>query len=103
LFEVPRLYCFELNLFFRFGGIAVADPFPTRVSAALAQKGHGLAVQREAYYRELLESGRWRHYGTEADIKAKLAEAEVELKRWQTILAAQEKEKPQVREEYEEE
>ena len=68
-------------------GMAVTDPFPTRVSAALARKGHDLAVQREAYYRELLESGRWKHYGAEADIKTKLAEAEAELKRWRDIIA----------------
>ena len=66
--------------------MAVTDPFPTHVPAALARKGHDLAVQREAYYRELLESGRWKRYGAEADIKAKLVQAEAELARWRKIV-----------------
>jgi len=64
----------------------VAIQFALRVPVSVAQKGHDLAAQRAEYYRELFESGRWRHYGTEDDIKARVTEASAELATWRSML-----------------
>lgn len=64
----------------------MAEQFPLRVADSLARKGHDLAVQRDQYYRELYASGRWRHYGTEAEIKAILTDAAAALEQWQEML-----------------
>ena len=64
----------------------MAIQFALRVPVSLAQKGHDLAVQRAEYYRELYESGRWHHYGTEDDIKARLTETSAELATWRSML-----------------
>lgn len=64
----------------------MAIQFALRVPASLAQKGHDLAVQRADYYRELYVSGRWRHYGTEEEIKARVSETAAELARWRVML-----------------
>ena len=64
----------------------MAIHFALRVPVSLARKGHDLAMQRAEYYRELYDSGRWRHYGTEADIKARLTETSAELARWRMML-----------------
>jgi hypothetical protein len=73
----------------------VAIQFALRVPVSLARKGHDLAVQRNDYYRELYASGRWHRYGSEADVKAKLATAEAELAQWRTMLA-QSGEQPEI-------
>ena len=65
----------------------MADEFALRVPEGLTRKGHELAVLRDQYYRELYASGRWKHYGTEAEVKAKLEETAAEVAKWQTMLA----------------
>jgi hypothetical protein len=52
----------------------------------VAQRGHDLAAQRAEYYRELYESGRWRHYGSEDDIRVRLTETSAELATWRSML-----------------
>ena len=64
----------------------MADEFALRVPDGLTRKGHELAVLRDQYYRELYASGRWKHYGTEAEIKAKLDETAAEVAKWQGML-----------------
>jgi hypothetical protein len=64
----------------------VAIQFALRVPVSVARKGHDLAAQRAEYYRELYDSGRWRHYGTEDDIKARLTETSAELATWRSML-----------------
>ncbi len=64
----------------------MAIQFALRVPVSLAQKGHDLAAQRAEYYRELYDSGRWRHYGSEADIQARLVETSAELATWRSML-----------------
>ena len=64
----------------------MAIQFALRVPVSVARKGHDLAAQRNEYYRELYNSGRWRHYGSEADIKARLTETSAELATWRTML-----------------
>jgi len=65
----------------------MADEFALRVPEGLTRKGHELAVLRDQYYRELYASGRWKHYGTEAEVKAKLEETAAEVAKWQMMLA----------------
>jgi hypothetical protein len=64
----------------------VAIQFALRVPVSVARKGHDLAIQRAEYYRELYESGRWRHYGTEAEVKARVTETSAELATWRNML-----------------
>jgi len=64
----------------------MADEFALRVPEGLTRKGHELAVLRDQYYRELYASGRWKHYGTEAEVKAKLEETAAEVAKWQMML-----------------
>lgn len=64
----------------------MADEFALRVPDGLTRKGHELAVLRDQYYRELYASGRWKHYGTEAEVKAKLEETAAEVAKWLIML-----------------
>jgi hypothetical protein len=47
---------------------------------------HALALRRHAYYLELLQSGRWRHYFTEQELASRLRDVVTQTRRWNAIL-----------------
>jgi hypothetical protein len=47
---------------------------------------HALALRRHAYYLELLQSGRWRHYFTEQELVSRLRDVVTQTRRWNAIL-----------------
>ena len=59
-----------------------------QVPVSVAREGHAQALRRHQYYRELYDSGRWRHYGDEAKIQRELEQAAAEVTRWQEMLDA---------------
>jgi hypothetical protein len=49
---------------------------------------HGLralALRRHAYYLELLQSGRWRHYFTEQELAERLRDVVAQTRRWNAL------------------
>lgn len=83
-----RLRKVELNL--PLGGLAVAIQSALQVPLSVAREGHAQALRRYQYYRELYDSGRWRHYGDEAKIQRELEQAAADVVRWQAMLEARE-------------
>jgi hypothetical protein len=47
---------------------------------------HALALRRHAYYLELLQSGRWRHYFTEQELASRLRDVVTQTRRWNAML-----------------
>ena len=45
-----------------------------------------LALRRHAYYLELLQSGRWRHYFTEQELAERLRDVVAQTRRWNALL-----------------
>ena len=53
----------------------MSDPLAPHMSAEITDKWHDLAEKRRAHFIELLESGRWNLYYTEAEFTALMREA----------------------------
>ena len=52
----------------------------------IATRGlRALALRRHAYYLELLQSGRWRHYFTEQELADRLRDVVGQTRRWNTL------------------
>lgn len=62
-------------------------PTPDNPMASMAAKWRDLALRRHAHFVDLYESGRWRHYYTEAEFIAELRTLTQVVKRWQGIAA----------------
>jgi uncharacterized repeat protein (TIGR03809 family) len=58
------------------------------MSPNLIRRLHALAEQRCAYYVELHESGRWRHYYSHDDLLAHMREVVKVARAWQDLIAA---------------
>jgi uncharacterized repeat protein (TIGR03809 family) len=58
---------------------------PAQVFDEVAQKWRALADRRRAYFIELYESGRWRHYYSEKQFIERLREAIWLSQRWAEI------------------
>jgi hypothetical protein len=58
-----------------------SDPFEVGAHGLRA-----LALRRHAYYLELLESGRWRHYFTEQELAERLRDVVAQTRRWNALL-----------------
>src|SRR5689334_19758361 len=68
--------------------IPMALAIPRTMSAAMLRKLHSLAEQRCAYFIELHESGRWRHYYTAEELAAQMRDAAQPAERAQQLLEA---------------
>lgn len=66
----------------------MALAIPRSMSAAMLRKLHALAEQRCAYFIELHQSGRWRHYYTAEELAAQMREAAHIAQRSQQMLDA---------------
>ena len=55
---------------------------PARRIDAIAQKWSDLARRRRAYYLELFDSGRWRHYFDEQEFIARLRDVIAAADKW---------------------
>ena len=51
----------------------------------IAQRWHGLAEQRLAYYTELYRSGRWKHYYTQESFAARMLDVIAAAKKWRNL------------------
>ena len=51
----------------------------------IAQRWHGLAEQRLAYYTELYRSGRWKHYYTQESFAARMLDVIAAAKKWRKL------------------
>ncbi|MCW5690199.1 MAG: TIGR03809 family protein, partial [Pseudolabrys sp.] len=51
----------------------------------IAQRWHGLAEQRLAYYTELYRSGRWKHYYTQEAFAARMLDVIAAAKKWRKL------------------
>ena len=58
------------------------------MSPAMLHKLHSLAEQRCAYFIELHQSGRWRHYYTAEQLTAQMREAAEIVERFQQMVDA---------------
>jgi hypothetical protein len=68
--------------------ISMALTIPRSMSPAMLRKLHLLAEQRCAYFIELHQSGRWRHYYTAEQLAAQMREAAQIAERSQQMLDA---------------
>jgi hypothetical protein len=68
--------------------ISMALTIPRSMSPAMLRKLHALAEQRCAYFIELHQSGRWRHYYTPDELAAQMREAAHIAERFQQMLDA---------------
>jgi uncharacterized repeat protein (TIGR03809 family) len=59
-------------------------PYPFAMDQA-ALKWRDLAERRQAYFVELYESGRWKHYYTDQEFIVRLREAAAAVNRWAAI------------------
>lgn len=64
------------------------NAIPPTMSPQLLRKLHALAEQRCAYYIELHQSGRWRHYYTRDELLAQMRETVQIARSWQAMVAA---------------
>ena len=64
----------------------MAPAIPRSMSHATLRKLHLLAERRCAYFIELHQSGRWRHYYTPGQLAAQMREAVVIAERFQQML-----------------
>lgn len=53
--------------------------------AAMAGKWRDLALRRQAHFAELYDTGRWRHYYTEAEFVAELRKLTGMIDRWKGL------------------
>lgn len=51
----------------------------------IAQRWHGLAEQRLAYYTELYRSGRWKHYYNQEAFAARMLDVIAAAKKWRML------------------
>jgi uncharacterized repeat protein (TIGR03809 family) len=58
---------------------------PAQALDAVAQKWRTLAERRRAHFVELYDSGRWKHYYTEAQFLYRMREAIQQSERWAAI------------------
>lgn len=61
---------------------------PHSMSQLTLHKLHRLAEQRSAYFAELRDSGRWKHYFSEAEIDAKVKESAGFTEYWRKAVEA---------------
>lgn len=61
---------------------------PHSMSQLTLHKLHRLAEQRSAYFAELRDSGRWKHYFNEAEIEAKVKESAGFTEYWRKAVEA---------------
>ena len=66
----------------------MALAIPRSMSAAMLRKLHSLAEQRCAYFIELHQSGRWRHYYTAEELATQMRDAAQVAERAQQMLDA---------------
>lgn len=64
----------------------MALTIPASMSQATLRKLHSLAERRCAYFIELHQSGRWRHYYTPGQLAAQMREAVLIAERFQQML-----------------
>ena len=64
----------------------MAPTIPCSMSQATLRKLHALAERRCAYFIELHQSGRWRHYYLPSQLAAQMREAVVVAERLQQML-----------------
>ena len=60
---------------------------PRRMSAQITQKWRDLAERRRAYFIELYETGRWKHYYTEEMLVTRTREAVRLAETWERLSA----------------
>ena len=60
---------------------------PRRMSAQITQKWRDLAEKRRAYFVELYETGRWKHYYTEELLVTRTREAMRLADTWEELSA----------------
>lgn len=65
----------------------MASTIPRSMSAAMLRKLHALAERRCAYFIELHQSGRWRHYYKADELAVQMREAAQVAERLQAIIA----------------
>jgi hypothetical protein len=58
---------------------------PRCMSVEITQKGRDLAERRRAYFIELYQSGRWKHYYTEELLVARTREAVRLAETWEQL------------------
>jgi uncharacterized repeat protein (TIGR03809 family) len=58
---------------------------PALTPDQIAQRWRDLAERRRSYFIELYESGRWKHYYTEADFVMRLREVFQAADRWEKL------------------
>jgi uncharacterized repeat protein (TIGR03809 family) len=58
---------------------------PAHALDAVAQKWRTLAERRRAHLVELYDSGRWKHYYTEGQLRYRMREAVAQSERWAKI------------------
>lgn len=66
----------------------MASTIPCSMSHVTLRKLHSLAERRCAYFIELHQSGRWRHYYTPGQLAAQMREAVMIAERLQQMLDA---------------
>ena len=58
---------------------------PARSFDLIAQQWCDLAERRHAYYRDLFESGRWKHYFDEQEFITRLRDVIAACERWNAL------------------
>lgn len=58
---------------------------PSDAFEVAARGLRALALRRHAYYLELLQSGRWRHYFTEQELAERLRDVVTQTRRWNAL------------------
>lgn len=65
-------------------------PRPSDALDAATQGLRELALRRHAYYLELLQSGRWRHYFTEQQLAERLRDVVALTRKWNGLASVDE-------------
>jgi len=65
----------------------MSEQIPRRMPVEITQKWRALAERRRAHFIELYETGRWKHYYTEAELLARMREAIDLVETWETLAA----------------
>jgi hypothetical protein len=63
----------------------MTEPTARRIFVDLVHKGRALAERRRDHFIAIFEAGRWTHYSSESEYRARLEEAAALAERWAAL------------------